>query len=109
DDPRTAELRPLYSLGQPPEILDERLHLDLAALVIRRPQDRGWMDRRHHQGEAGALDKLAPLEAHAEITPEQRLGGGGTQQDEDRRLDQGDLGIQPGTAGADLGGIRLLM
>src|SRR5256885_5422819 len=52
------------------EVPDEGLHFDLAALVIRRPEDRRGVDRGHHQRETRALDELAALEAHPERSEE---------------------------------------
>src|SRR5256886_2783758 len=67
------------------------------------------MHRRHHRWQTGPLNELAALHAHAEVTAKQRLGRGRPQQDQQVRLDHRDFGIQPGTTGVDLSGIRLLV
>src|SRR5207248_5075852 len=83
-------LRAFDPLRQPLAVLDESLHFDLAALVIRRPKDRRRMDGGHHQRQAGALDELTTLKAHPEVAPKQRLRRRGTEQHQDPRLDKGD-------------------
>ena len=59
--------------------------------------------------EARPLDELATLEAHPEVASEQRLRRRGAEQHQDPRLDKGDLGIEPGPAGADLSSVGLLV
>src|SRR5438270_8272621 len=67
------------------------------------------MHGRHHQWQPWAFDELTSLYADPEISAEERLGGGGAQADQDVRLDDGDLGIEPGPAGADFGRVRFLV
>src|SRR6266853_1310449 len=67
------------------------------------------MYRRHHRWLAGPLDELAALHADAKVAAEQGLGRGRTQRDQQVRLHNRDFGIQPGTAGGDLSGVRSLV
>src|SRR2546422_11124064 len=67
------------------------------------------MHRRRHWWQTGPLDELAALHADAEVAAEQHLGRGRAQQYQQVRLHHGDLGIQPGPAGVDLSGVRLLV
>src|SRR2546425_3562646 len=67
------------------------------------------MHRRRHWWQTGPLDELAALHADAEVAAEQHLGRGRAQQHQQVRLHHGDLGIQPGTTGVDLSGVRLLV
>src|SRR3984893_9911578 len=91
------------------QILDEGAHLELAGLVVGRAQDRRGMDGRHDWGQTGSLDELAAMQAHPEVAAAERLGSSGAKQHEQVRLDGGDLGVQPGPAGVDLGSVRLLV
>ena len=47
------------------------------------------------------------LTRDAEILPDQRHGGDPAQTDDELRIDQGNLPIQPGTAGGHLGRLRI--
>jgi hypothetical protein len=55
------------------------------------------------------LDGDATLLRHAKLPAEERLGGGRSKGDEYFRLEDGKLGVEPGTASRCLGSIRLLM
>src|SRR2546427_3768713 len=67
------------------------------------------MHRRRHWWQTGPLDELAALQAHPEVAAQQGLRGGRPQQHQQLRLHRRDLGIQPGPAGVDLSGVRLLV
>src|SRR5688500_4498314 len=53
--------------------------------------------------------RLAAVLRHAEGLAEEGLGGRGAEADDDLRFDEGDLEIEPGVAGGDLHGVRLLV
>src|SRR5438876_77665 len=91
------------------EVLDEGAHLELAGVVVERAQERGRVNRRQHQRQAGPLDELPTLQGDPKVAAEQRLGRGSSQQNEVLWLDRGDLGIERWPAGIDLGGVGLLM
>jgi diguanylate cyclase (GGDEF)-like protein len=55
------------------------------------------------------LDEPAPELSHPELAPEQRLRGGRAEQHQHSRLDDGELGLEPGTAGSHLRPVRLLV
>src|SRR5206468_3230777 len=72
--------------------------------VVGSPQNRGWVDRGHDGfGQLGA-NGLSAVLGDAELFAEQRLGGRGTKRDDHARLDQTNLLLKPGIAGAHLGG-----
>ena len=60
------------------------------------------MVRGGEPGGPGALEELAAFDGDLELRPHQRLGGGGAEADDHPRLDEGELGLQPGAAGPDL-------
>src|SRR3954454_11749878 len=65
------------------------------------------MDRRE-RGEAAGPDEEAPaLAGHAELPTEERLGCCRAEEDEELRLDDGQLGFEPGSARGDLARARL--
>jgi len=51
--------------------------------------------------------ELAPVLGDPEVAAEERLGGGRPQQDQDLRVHQVDLRVEPGPAGADVAQIGL--
>src|SRR5688572_5971009 len=55
------------------------------------------------------LHRLSALLRHLERLPEQRLRRRGAKADDDARLDQRDLELEPGVAGRDLADVRLLV
>jgi len=55
------------------------------------------------------LDEGGPLRADAKLRSDHRLGGGRSEADDDARLDDIDLRLQPWPAGIDLRGVRLLV
>src|ERR671924_1080485 len=94
-------------LTQQREIGDEALHLRLSRLLVRRTQDGRGMHRRHHVRRPARADPLPSLASHTELRTEQSLGRGGAQADERGRLDEVQLGLEPGQAGADFELARL--
>ena len=67
------------------------------------------MDGRRQRRQAVALEAAAPVPGDLEIAPEQSLGGGRAEADDHLRSHDLDLPIQPGAAGGDLEGARLLV
>src|SRR5687767_2266407 len=67
------------------------------------------MDRRDDDFRVWRLDRLSALLRHLELLAEQRLGCGGAEADDDARLDEGDLELEPWVAGRDLADVRLLV
>ncbi len=61
-----------------------------------------------HRGERRGAD-LAAVLRHLEVLAEERLRGGGAQAHDGARADDRELGVEPGAAGADLAGVRLLV
>src|SRR3954465_14181687 len=94
-------LRELFQVSHKP------IHLVPARLIVGRPQNRRRMHRGHHQRCERRRHELAALFRHLEALSKQRLGGGRAKADERARTDQRDLRFQPGTARADLAGVRL--
>src|SRR6267143_2738152 len=99
----------LQTLRDSAEILDKGAHLELAGFVIGRTKDRRGMDRRHHQRQPGSFDELPALQGNPKVAAELLLRRGGPQQYKEFRLNHGDLGVEPGPAGIDFGGVGLLM
>jgi hypothetical protein len=91
------------------QISNECGHLDLARLIVWRPQDRRWVDRGHHERQARPLDELTALRPDSKIAAEHRLRRGRPEQHQNGGLDERDLRVEPRPAGTDLRGIRLLM
>src|SRR5216683_1715851 len=60
-----------------------------------------WRQRRRNERRA--------LGADAKLRPQDRLRGGGSEADDDARLDDVDFRLQPGAAGVDLGRVRLFV
>ena len=67
------------------------------------------MDRREDELGEGRVDRLAPLLRHPELAAEERLRSGRAQADEDARLDDLELGVEPRPARRHLSPRRLLM
>lgn len=94
-------------LGSNRQVTNECLHLLVA--IVSRPQNRRRMHRGHHERREFGWNKRAALAQDAEILPEKRLGGSHSHTDEDLWPDHFDLGIEPGSAGLDLGVPGLLV
>lgn len=67
------------------------------------------MDGREHTGCEIGSDQLAAPLRDAKCRPEKGLRRGGAEADKHLRLDEGDLRLDPGTAGTDLQGVGLLV
>jgi hypothetical protein len=67
------------------------------------------MDRRCHEWRQGGVDELAALTRDAERAPEECLSRRRAEAHEHVRFDSRKLAIEPGPAGADLLGVRLLV
>src|SRR5581483_11191329 len=106
-DAKSADLRqnPLSAL----EVRDERPHRLLARRIVRRPEDRGRVDRRDRRHAQRRVQPLAAVLGDAEGRPEHRLRRGGAHQDDQVRPHRLQLGVEPRPAGADLLAVRLLM
>ena len=63
----------------------------------------------HDERRKGRRDDLSALRRDLELPAEQRLGRGRAEADDGARLDQLDLGVEPGPAGGDLARVRLLV
>ena len=81
----------------------------MSCMLIWRAQNRGRVNRSHHQGRQLELQKLTAMLGDPEIAAKQRLGRSGSQADDDLRLPEGDFRIQPRTAGGNLSGIGLFV
>src|SRR5207244_7685308 len=60
-------------------------------------------------GEPRVLDRLPAVLGHLEAPAEQRLCRGGAEGHEDSWGDETELPVEPGPAGGDLGGVRLVV
>src|SRR5438874_4254632 len=67
------------------------------------------MHRRHHVRREWRRDQLPALLGHFESRGDERLSGGSTEADNDLRLQDPDLGVEPQPAGGDLAPIRLFV
>jgi hypothetical protein len=65
------------------------------------------MDRGQDQGGERGVRELASVPGDPEVAAKERLGGGRPQQDQDLRVHQLDLRVEPGPAGADVAQIGL--
>src|SRR5205085_2237171 len=84
------------------QIAGERLALKMARVVVALAQDRRGMDRRDHDLRELAVEQPATLLGDPESVAQQGLAGRRAQDDERLGADLAQLGVQPGTAGADL-------
>ena len=67
------------------------------------------MNRGEDQRRQRGADELSAVRGDLELTAEQRLGGRRAEADDGARLDELDFGLEPGTAGVDFAGVRLLV
>src|SRR5206468_2423378 len=72
-------------------------------------QDGRWMRRGHHVGSEIGRNQFPAIPGHSEILAEQPLGRTGAEADENLRLHNFQLRIEPGTARFDFRMTRLLM
>jgi hypothetical protein len=99
--------RRLQNRGDELQVLDERFHLRVARLVVALAEDCARVDRRRHVLREVRLQPFAALFRDAELAAEQRLRRGRAEADEDARTDDGELRLEPLTAGRELAPARL--
>ena len=63
----------------------------------------------HHQRRERRFDEGAAFGRDLELPAEKRLGRGRAETDDHARLDHGNFGVEPGTAGGDFARVRLLV
>src|SRR5947207_4996108 len=92
-------------LGRDAQIGDEDLHLRFTVGVGGRSQDRRWMQRRQHLLALGQrrLHDSAMVPGDAERRAQDRLRGGGAEENDELGPDDAQLGFEPGVAGAHFG------
>src|SRR5438270_3366436 len=88
------------------EVGGKRAALGLTRGVVGRAQDRGRVDRGGHDWRELGLEQLAALLGHAEARAEDRLRGGGAEEDDRLRLDHAQLLLEPRLARLDLEALR---
>src|SRR5688500_7111332 len=91
------------------EVADELFRRQCPCFGVRCAKDRRWVNGRHDDVGVLRLDRLPSILRDTERLAEQCLGRGGAEADDDFRLDEGDLELEPGVAGGDLGGGGLLV
>src|SRR5262249_31486009 len=90
-----------HSLHGDPKIVDERLLHSLTRFGVGSPQHSGRMIGGHYLAK-WCVDDFAPALCHTERASQQSLRGGRAQADNDSRMQQLELGVQPGATGRDL-------
>src|SRR5687767_6040154 len=91
------------------QVANEFLHCEGAGLGIRRAEYGGGMDGRHDDLRVLRPDRLAALFRHTERLAEEGLRRGRAETDDDLRLDERDLEIEPEAASGDLHRVGLLV
>jgi hypothetical protein len=90
------------------QIRHERGKLSFTLLRLSAQDCRG-MDGGRYGFRKPGFDELATVLRHPELPAEQRLCRRRAEEDEDARLHDLELGLEPGAAGGHLGPVRLLM
>src|ERR1041385_5778919 len=67
------------------------------------------MDSSHDVRRKRRRNKFTALFGNSKLWPEQGLGGGRTEGNDDVRFDERDLGVEPGTAGSYFQGVGVLV
>lgn len=67
------------------------------------------MDGGHYVGRKSGFNELAALFSDAKLWTEQSLSCGGAKRDNHLRLDERDLGFEPGTASRNFRGVRFFV
>ena len=88
------------------QVADERGELGFAVVGAK---DRGRVDGGDTSGARGDATGSPRSLRDPELPTEQRLRRGGAEADEHARLHDGELRFEPGTAGGNLGRVRLLV
>src|SRR5918999_139957 len=88
------------------QVADELPELGFAVV---RAQNRRRVHSRECDGGELRLEWLAALLRHTELSAEERLRGGRPKSDEQARLADAELGVEPRPAGGDLRPVRLLV
>ena len=88
----------LDNAGEFFEVLYKTTVLKASRFVIRRSQNRRWMDGGHHVRSKRGFNELSALFRYAKFWAEQGLSGGGPERHDHLRLDELDFSLEPGTA-----------